>query len=296
MNRKLVVILASCMILLVVTGFGVFAATDLSGLAPVENNITNNETINPDPVDPIPIDPNATIIEPPVDVGAIGDIRETIDIVLGVTNITRKYVEEFVLKKNINPERINNVSKIDFDSLPKEVNIENVNDANLAIYQISYNETEEEKNVYVITYSVEQLRAQGDLIIAHDKRSFLNFGFEGESAESLFLDTATGVSTSEEVGYVMMREGSLTGLSTNLEIIRAVKDAEIEVIIMKNGEPIGFGNTIDASTTGVKVDHDVQSKGTNTFVQGDVISIYLNAPNGVSWKNIITIVEITTTS
>ncbi|MCK9595786.1 hypothetical protein M0R19_01220 [Candidatus Pacearchaeota archaeon] len=204
-----------------------------------------------------------------------------------------EYVENFAQEKGINPEEINNITEVDFNSLPKEVNIENVNDANLAIYQIDYNiSSEEQDKIFVITYAVEQLKSQGDLIISQDKREFLNFGFNREKNSSGFLETATGVEGSSEKGYVMMREGSITGISTNLEIIDG--EGNLEIIIYKNGEKISFGNTFVIDSAGIKEDYDIQSKDTISFEPGDTISLYVQSSEGIFWKDVTTLVEITT--
>lgn len=214
-----------------------------------------------------------------------------------VAEVTKKYVEEFAAKRKVDPEKINNVSEVDFEALPKEVNIENVQDTNLAIYEVNYNEsklgTETEKKLFVITYSTEKVAKQGDIIVAQDKRQFLDFGFAGESQTSSYLKTSAGVETSAEKGYVMVREGSITAVSTNIELISGI--GEVEIIVYKNGEPISFGNTIEVDSFGVKKDHDVQSKGSVNFEAGDVISVYVSSGN-VAWKDAITMVEITTTS
>jgi hypothetical protein len=202
------------------------------------------------------------------------------------------YVTDFVQKKGVNPSEINNISKVDFDSLPKEVNIENVNNANLAIYQIDYNKSDSGKDkVFVVTYAVEKLASQGDLIVAQDKRELLNFGVNGQVSSSRFLETATGVEGSLEKGYVMMRSGSITGISTNLELLNS---GNVEVIIYKNGNPIQFGNTFVSDSAGIKKDYDIQSKGTVSFESGDTISAYVETSDGTSLKDITTLVEITT--
>ena len=232
---------------------------------------------------------------------AAGEIVEGIDEVVDRVSIgdigeeVMAYVETFVSKRDIAPTEINSISKVNFDDLPKEVNIKNVGDHNLAIYQIDYTDSVKgEDKIFVVTYSVEELKAQGDLIIAHDKRQFLNFGFAGEMIESGFLKTDTDVETSSEKGYVMVREGSITAISTNLEAVEGM--GEIRIIIYKNGEQIGFGNTIIVDSIGVKEDYDVQSNGVVTFEPGDVISVYADAPEGLVWKDVITMIEITTTN
>ena len=223
------------------------------------------------------------------------EVKEIVDEVLD-TNVSEEiyeYILDFVEKRDVLPSEISKVKEIDFGSLPKEVNIENVGEHNLAIYEISYEENGEKDKVYVISYSVEELKAQGDLIIAHDKRQFLNFGYGGIRSESGFLQTATGIEGSLEKGYVMVRDGSITAVSTNLDVEQS-NQGQIEIIVYKNGEAIGFGNTFDASSPGVKKDYDVQSKDVVVFDAGDVISVYARAQGDVSWKDVITMVEITT--
>ncbi len=210
-----------------------------------------------------------------------------------ISGDVQNYVENFVEKKGIDADKINNITQVDFNSLPKEVNIQNVNNNNLAIYQINYNKSSSSQDkVFVITYSVDKLKSQGDLIVSQDKREFLNFGFAGESNNSEFLKTSTGVDSSLEKGYVMMRSGSITGISTSLEFIQGAGNAEI--IIYKNGEPIQFGNSFVVESDGVKTDYEVQSKGTVTFEPGDVISAYVKVSDGVLWEDANTLVEITT--
>ncbi|HKZ34133.1 MAG TPA: hypothetical protein VJ142_02775 [Candidatus Nanoarchaeia archaeon] len=203
------------------------------------------------------------------------------------------FVQDFVSKRGIAPENVKGVSQVDFNALPKEVNIENVGDSNLAIYQVDYSENNQDKKVFVITYSVEKLLSQGDIIVAQDKRNFLDFGFSGVMSETGFLETSTGVETSEAKGYVMVRDGSITAVSTNLEIIQS-NPGQIEIVVLKNGEPISFGNTISTDSLGVKKDYDVQARETVNFQAGDVISVVAKKTGEVSWRDVITIVEITT--
>ena len=205
------------------------------------------------------------------------------------------YVLNFAKKKGVLPSEINFVKEVDFDALPKEVNIENVGDHNLAIYEVAYNDNGTEDKVYVVTYSVDKLAAQGDLIVAQDKRQFLNFGFSGKMNKSGFLKTATGVETNLEKGYVMVRDGSITAVSTDLEVFESIP-GDIEIIVYVNGEQVGFGNLLSTETKGVKKDYDVQSKGVVNFNAGDVISVYLKSSKDAVWGDVINLIEITTMS
>ncbi len=224
---------------------------------------------------------------------ATDGVKDAVKNETAISENVKGYVENFVEKRGIKSEDINNVTEVNFEDLPKEVNIKNVTDANLAIYQVNYNKSVEEADkIFVITYSTEKLKSQGDIILSQDKREFLNFGFNGEMDQSGFLKTASGVEGSLEKGYVMMRSGSIVGISTNLEILGG--EGNLEIVIYKNGEPVQFGNSFVVDSVGVKKDYDVQSKNTVSFEPGDIISLYVKSSDGIVWKDDITLVEIIT--
>ncbi|HEB47066.1 MAG TPA: hypothetical protein ENI22_01195, partial [Candidatus Pacearchaeota archaeon] len=70
------------------------------------------------------------------------EVQATVDTVSSGNLSTQvyEYVLNFVQKRGVVPSEISMVKEVDFDSLPKEVNIENVGDHNLAIYQIDFTE------------------------------------------------------------------------------------------------------------------------------------------------------------
>ena len=82
-------------------------------------------------------------------------------------------------------------------------------------------------------------------------------------------------------------------MSTNLEIIQS-NPGQIDIIVLRNGEVIGFGNTISTDSIGVKKDYDVQSKEVVDFKAGDVISVLAQKTGEVGWRDVITLIEITT--
>jgi hypothetical protein len=214
--------------------------------------------------------------------------------------VAKNYVEKFVSLRGVDVNDINDVREIDFDSLPGQVSFDNVNKANLAIYGINYSDSVDspsDKEMFVVVYSIEQLKNKGDIFFMGENQQFLIFGSSDEMTKSGgFLESASGVQGSIGVGYVMLRSGSITGLSTNLNVMTESKDEMIDVIVYKNGEPMSFGNSLDASSQGIKKDLDIQSSGTNEFEAGDVISVYVSSASGAegvsSWKEIITIVEV----
>lgn len=204
------------------------------------------------------------------------------------------YVQSFVGGRGVNSSDITGIGQVDLNALPKDVNIKNVNGNNLAIYQVNYSNQTGNQSVYVITYSVEKLKSQGDLIVAQNNRNFLDFGHSGLMNGSGFLETSAGVETSEAKGYVMTRDGSITGISTDLEVLQS-NPGQIDVIVLKNGQPISFGNTLATDSLGVKKDYDVQAPGNVEFHAGDVISVLVQGQGNVAWRDVITMVEITTT-
>jgi len=167
-----------------------------------------------------------------------------------------------------------------------------IGDANLALYEVDVGE---EKPLFVITYS-DKIFQETSIKETYKtySRTFLNFGFAGEMSGPEFLKTSTGVEGSMNQGYVMMRKGSITGISTNLDIIKENNLGKIEIIIYKNGKPIGFGNMLSAVSSGVKKDYDLQSKDTVIFESGDIISVKVNFQENIIWKDVTTIIEITT--
>jgi len=199
-------------------------------------------------------------------------------------------VTDVLSKKGISDEAITNIQQVDYNNLPDAINIENIDSTNLAIYEV---EIGGEAPVYVITASDELFERTSRTLETGREVSFLNFGHEGEMKnKDEFLSTATGVETSLEKGYVMMRDGSITGISTNLEIVRG--SGEINIIVYINGKEIEFENNFVGDSEGVQKDYDIQSEETVRFEAGDVISVSVEANANVVYKDVITMIEIVT--
>ena len=200
------------------------------------------------------------------------------------------FVIKIAEKKGISKKEIKNITEINFANLPKEINFENIDDSNLALYKI---ELKEGRPVFLITFSgknIEKISSASTQISY--STSLLHFGENEETSGSSFLKTPLGVQSSLDKGYVMLRKGSITGISTNLETVKG--EGEIQIIIYKNGKEIGFRNSIDVFSNGIKKDYDIQSREIVTFNGGDIISVQINSRNNVNitWKAVITIVEI----
>jgi hypothetical protein len=199
----------------------------------------------------------------------------------------KEFVKDVAQKKGIEENSILDINKVELDELPNEVKLENIDETNLALYEIEIENSD--KPVFVLTVSEETFT---ETIKQFTRKMMINYGHSGKLTESSFLKTSTGVISSEEKGYVMMRDGSITGLSTNLEAIEGV--GEIEIIIYKNSKEIGFRNTIAIESEGIKKDYDTQSENTVQFESGDIISIYAKINGDIQIKDITTLIEIST--
>jgi hypothetical protein len=206
---------------------------------------------------------------------------------LGLSGKAKEAVDQIVENQGIDKNDVKSVEKVDFDKLPEQVDLKNIDTTNLVVYEVDYGG---ETPVFVITASDESLEAPVSDSTMY--KMLLNFGSKGEVSESSFLNSATGVEGSLEKGYVMMRDGSITGLSTSLEVFSG--EGSVETIIYINGEPAGFRNTIVGDSVGVKKDYDTQSLGVVKFEKGDVISAYVKTEGNIVVKDVINLVEIFT--
>ncbi len=208
---------------------------------------------------------------------------------VGLSNSAQKIVEDILSNKGIDPDTVESVEEVTFDELPEQIDVENIDDTNLVVYEIK---PLEGNSFFVVTASDKTLKKQQQ--ITGIARYIMDFGYSGAMAGDGFLRTAVGVETSPHKGYVMIRDGSITGLSTNLEVIEG--SGEISVTLYKNGEAIGFKNhfIIESEEPGkIMIDRDIQSSGTVTFEQTDVISMYVESTGNVVWRDVITQVELT---
>lgn len=186
-------------------------------------------------------------------------------------------------KRGINPDD-SNVSEVDFNNPPPEIDVSNVKDTKIKVYKVS---PKKNKSFYMITSSgVKQSVSQTSYY-----RTYLNFGTNEVLNSSGFLKNSLGIVGDVNKGYVMTREGSITGISTNLEIEEG--KGKIEILIYKNEELIGFRNSFDVSSSGLKNDYDLQSNGVVKFNAGDVISVYVKSSEGIVYSDVTTLVELT---
>lgn len=205
--------------------------------------------------------------------------------VIGAASTIPESVKDVLKEKGLDSKKIESVTSVDYDDLPEQIDISNIDDTNLEIYEVNV----DSEKLFVLTFGGENIQEP-----VANKRQFLSFGVSGEMNSDGFLKSASGVEMASDRGYVMMRDGSITGISTNLDVVSAASSGRIEIVIYKNGKAINFGNELGASSDGVQKDYDVQSNGVVTFEAGDVISVYADAHEELVWEDVITLIEITT--
>jgi hypothetical protein len=196
----------------------------------------------------------------------------------------QNFVKEVGESKGIEKDSIKNIKQVDFNENKENIKIENIDDTNLAIFELEVEGSE--GPVFVITASDQQFRKT---IEKYTNKMLLSFGKKNLN-DSAFMDSAAGITTSEQKGYVMMRDGTITGISTSVEILDGQGD--IEIILYKNGQPTGFKNQFNEK--GIQTDYDLQSEGIIEFQKGDILSMKINNKNLINIKDINSLLEVMT--
>lgn len=197
------------------------------------------------------------------------------------------FVRDVAAVKGVNGDSVQGIRELNINDLPESVNLENIDSTNLAVYEIQVEN--EERPVYVITASSKFFKETARIFA---QKMLLNFGINGEISDDTFMRTSGEIETSLTKGYVMARDGSVTAISTNLEVISGSGFEPIEVVIFKDGEEVGFRNSFNLKDPSVYNDYDVISSGTLKFEKGDVISVEVKIPEGVVVRDVITLLEI----
>ena len=205
--------------------------------------------------------------------------------------LKKDFVKDFVEEEEISESDIKSINQVDLANPPEEVKIgKEIEDTNVAIFEVNYEKQNESRKLFVVTYSGEEFKVPLKLVPA-TAIEYLNFG-EAEKVEgSAYLKTAVNVKTSEKNGYVMMDYGSITGLSTSLEVLES-SGGVIEVRVYVNGEDVGLRNTIYSPELGINKDYDKESKDVIKFKPGDVVSVYVKVNGKITWTNVINLVKI----
>lgn len=197
------------------------------------------------------------------------------------------FVKDVVKMKGIDENNVKGIKELDLNTLPEKVNIENIDDNNLALYEVDV--IDSDKPVYIVTASSKFFKKT---LRMFSQKVLLSFGYSGELVSDNFLETSSGVKTSAEKGYVITRDGSITAISTNLEVLSTLSKNPIEIVIYKNSKVVGFRNSIISDSLGIYTDYDIISSDVLKVKKGDVISVEIKIPEGVEVKDVITLLEM----
>jgi len=205
-------------------------------------------------------------------------------VVMAEPENTIEEIVEFVEKKGIDVSE-ENITEVDFEDLPGEVDIEKVDNTSVSIFRVDFSD----KPFFVVTAASMKEGVRDPVCMS---RPLFYFGSDGEVSQSGFLKMSGGAESSAENGYVMIRSGSITGLSSSLKVLDFVEGAEVELIIYKNGREVGFRNSLDAGGIGVKIDYDVMSEDIVRVKPGDVVSASVKFDEGVLIEDVSFFVEV----
>lgn len=185
------------------------------------------------------------------------------------------YVEKLLEEKG---KVVEGVSKLESKDLPKEVSAESVEENNVGIFKVNYQEGGISKSLFVISYIAETVTG---ISLVPEVPFFRYLTFR-----EINLNKNSGFIT--ESGYVSMDEGSLVGMSSGVVYSG---EGVIRIYLYKNGEETGLYNEFSTSS-GERFDFDFQSIGLDKLSVGDVLSLYVESKGGVVLNEISTTIKI----
>lgn len=178
-------------------------------------------------------------------------------------------VDSLIEKQGISPTDVNEISTVDKNALPSGLDISEVQENNVNIQKIDYNQNGISRDLFVISFTNEGLKE-----ILKEK----------EVSAGYYL-TFSGV---ENLGsYVLMEAGSVTGLSSSVDFSG---EGEIAIEVYRNEDLMFISNKI--LSTGEGFDFDLQSKNLDVFNVGDRISIKVKSSESIKLKEVNSIVKI----
>jgi hypothetical protein len=124
------------------------------------------------------------------------------------------------------------------------------------------------------------LRVHNLADLSESRRVNISMGEAGNFTTGRYLDYYNGQISSANNGYVMMRSGSIVGVSCAFQTTGTYfsnGDTTIEVRV--NGSAV-FSATVTTTGAGAYAWSDTQKAGIDTFAVDDVITLYCTPPGG----------------
>ena len=95
----------------------------------------------------------------------------------------KEFMDKIKEQKEVSDDEILSITEISFNDLPNEIQVRDIADNNIALYQVEYDEG---KPTFILT-AKGATEFQGPTYISADTRQLLHFGFNGEMNASGFL-------------------------------------------------------------------------------------------------------------
>lgn len=183
------------------------------------------------------------------------------------------YIRSLTEKQGI--ENISNITKLDKSFLPDEIDVSNIEENQVGIYEIEYDDFGILRNIFVVSYI-------SDEVVEVFREPVENSFY--------FTFNKNNLSFSSFVGsYVMLKSGSITGLSS---FVSLSGNGKVFLYVYRNGESINFFNEISSGEVDT-IDFDLQSVGLNEFDEGDILSLYIVLEGEVSIDEVSSILKVT---
>ena len=116
------------------------------------------------------------------------------------------------------------------------------------------------------------------------------FGGGNASAMSTYgyLKSFDGLTMSSTIGYRMLRDGSITGVSARYNITATGSSGILRARVMKAGSEVFYAENANISGTGMDSIGATQARYVDVFSAGDVLSLnmYVNVEEGDSYPTV----------
>jgi hypothetical protein len=226
----------------------------------------------------------------------LGKLKVKIDSTISekITPALTKLVE----LEGIDAGSITSVDKVNFENVPSEINIQDVQDSNFGFYQIGLDQPEK-PNLFVVSFlpggltkptGIGTTPSQSTTPIPQRIPDLLEFASSKEITSSGFLENTDGTTG----GYSMIVDGNIKKMSTYLEIYQESEGKSVSITLYKNGAPTSISDSfiVDPNklilSPGVRsyFVYDFETKGNVDFKKDDVISVYVTLSDGVTLKSV----------
>tara|TARA_R100000008_G_C3525171_1_gene136190 strand:- start:47 stop:703 length:657 start_codon:yes stop_codon:yes gene_type:complete len=104
-------------------------------------------------------------------------------------------------------------------------------------------------------------------------RAYFGGGNASAMTSTGYLKSFNGLTMSSTIGYRMLRDGSVTGVSANYNITDAGTDGIIRVRVFKGGTSVFHATNANISGTGMNSISATQARYVDVFSAGDIMSL-----------------------